>query len=112
MKRLLAAAIIGLMTHGTAAAADGKGKYTVLGAGTTSCATWSRERKADSPQSRSLMSWVHGYISAYNAYVSKKENIFDKLDIAIVVDWVDSHCLYHVNNDLHSTADALIESFK
>ncbi len=63
MKTLIAAAAIALAAAGTAAAADAKGNYAVIGLGANTCADYTSAPK----EVASIVGvWVQGYMTALN----------------------------------------------
>lgn len=112
MKRLLLAALIGLVLGGPGWAKDDRGNYIIVGAGALSCSVWSEKRAKENLESRLLMAWVHGYVSSHNEYVEGVANVIEGVGIASLNAWLDGHCREHPLINLHIAAEALIDHFE
>lgn len=77
MRRYLFALIAGLSISAAAVAADKSGSYTTFGAGNKTCESWLKEREKGEPRAWQLQQWLLGYVSAYNNWVHKGQNVAD-----------------------------------
>jgi hypothetical protein len=68
---------------------------TIIGFGTASCGEWTSARAATDPKTVILMSWVGGYLSAYNVIGivrGKFDNITGGVDGEGLWAWIDNYC--------------------
>ena len=106
----LALALLGaLATSGARLSALAQGaQYTTLAYGGIKCAEWTGVRASKPTDSAVYEAWILGFLSAYNAFVFKGENVaagtFDALR-----NMVDAHCKANPQDDLDSAAQALIK---
>ena len=106
-KRVLsgAALLFGFGHWAPAVAADAQGAYTALGEGTVSCANWISHRKAG--DWAPLGAWISGYLTAYNEFVWKGQNIADKSTLDEIDRWMDGYCATHPLSDLTAAVGQL-----
>ena len=87
-----------LMAGGYAAeAAEGRSQFMVLGAGFSSCESWTTDRSADGPSSRFKEQWVLGYVTAMNNWVLPADrgaarNLAEEAGPEGLFDWMDEYC--------------------
>ena len=83
--------------------------FVILGGGTESCGTWTKERRHRDLASYVLESWVLGYISAINVHVLKNsEDISAGTNNEGLLGWMDNYCQEHPLDEVRVAADALI----
>jgi hypothetical protein len=80
-----------------AEAADGRSQFMVLGAGFSSCESWTTDREADGPNSRFKEQWVLGYVTAMNNWVLPADrgaarNLAEEEGVEGLLDWMDDYC--------------------
>ena len=94
----LAVLCTALMAGGYAAeAAEGRSQFMVLGAGFSSCESWTTDRSADGPNSRFKEQWVLGYVTAMNNWVLPADrgaarNLAEAEGVEGLLDWMDEYC--------------------
>jgi len=81
----------------TAEAAEARSQFMVLGAGFSSCESWTTDRGADSPNSRFKEQWVLGYVTAMNNWVLPADrgaarNLAEEDGVEGLLDWMDDYC--------------------
>ena len=67
----------------------------IKGAGASSCGEWVEERKQDNKGFLITLSWIQGFISAYNAYIYSGKNpngVFGSADSKAIMVWMDNYC--------------------
>lgn len=98
MRRLaiafVAASLAGGVFAGTWAvrAADGAGNFAVKGVGLERCERFTAERAANSQTYWYFLSWLNGYLSAYNQYVPETYDITPRTSIANLASAFDVYC--------------------
>lgn len=91
---------------GPAQAAPGKdGSYRVLGAGASSCGTWTQDRAHNDFDD---VEWVLGYLSGFNGWGQGTPDASEGIDNNGVIAWVDNYCLEHPLNNIGDASAALI----
>ena len=108
MRKMLLAAIAGLLLHGDAAAADASGTYTIKGQGASSCGVWVENRRKDSWATLIDQTWIRGYLTAYNHYVYQGKDVSAGTDRLGVAGWVDKYCREHPIKTINDAAGELI----
>jgi hypothetical protein len=118
--------LLALLTLALCRGAEAKDGAIVRGSGYQSCGTWTKAQEhrqvgADGAMSLGVndidlamqISWVLGYLSAFNVYVHRyKES--GSADIATGVDfnglyvWIDNYCAAHPLDAIVTATDALI----
>jgi hypothetical protein len=87
-----------------------------VGYGEISCKLWTEERRTKSVMSLAYSAWVLGFVSGVNAIgILEFDESHDFLRTAVakgMIAWVDDHCIAHPNDNLDSTAFALIGALK
>lgn len=78
-------------------AAEGRSQFMVLGAGFSSCESWTTDRDADGPNSRFKEQWVLGYVTAMNNWVLPADrgaarNLAEENGADGLLDWMDDYC--------------------
>jgi hypothetical protein len=84
-------------------------EYTTLAYGGITCAAWMDVRSAKPNEAAVYEAWILGFLSAYNAFVFKGPNVAAGSDFDALRGMVDDHCKEHPQDDLDSTAQALIK---
>jgi hypothetical protein len=112
---LLSFAFVLFVTN--AFAASPKEYYSVLGVGISSCAYWtSVHADAANPEGSTMSvftssnqdSWLQGYITAYNHYVSSDGNVSGNSDFKGLEAWMTSYCQQNPLDNISTAADKLI----
>jgi hypothetical protein len=66
----------------------------LLGAGASSCGTWTADRSAKTANDD--VQWVLGFLSAYNTFgPDPSHNISHSTDVNGVLGWIDNYCREH-----------------
>jgi hypothetical protein len=88
---------------------------TVLGQGSTSCEKWTQARqgalRSDGPSKVDelmYLSWITGYISAYNNYVLSSGSIIGEIDISGLATLIDKACMGRPQITIDTATVALI----
>ena len=101
-----AALALGLAAGGAA----GQGaQYSTLAYGGITCATWTSVRSSKPNEAAVYEAWILGFLSAYNAFVYKGPNVAAGTDFDALRGMVDEHCKANPQEDLDSSAQALIK---
>jgi len=79
----------------------------VLGAGTLACSQWTA-RSRTAPDAYIMMSWVHGYVSAYNFLYWPSGDITAKTDSAGIAVSLDTYCAVHPTDTLGVATTSLL----
>jgi opacity protein-like surface antigen len=109
MKKLIIVAVLVCLT-GPASAADANGNYTLLGAGTASCGSWTETRRTNGYFQHS--GWVQGYLTAYNAMLPGVVDLTEGIDVAGIMGWMDNYCNKNPLNNMDDTAAALVKHLR
>lgn len=112
MRRVLFALIAGLAISAAAGAADKSGSYTAFGAGNNTCESWLKERGKGEPRAWQLQQWLLGYVSAYNNWVHKGQNVADGSNAKEMFAWVDEYCADRSRDMLATVVEELILDLK
>lgn len=79
---------------------------TVLGAGVTSCGTWTEHRQSDDMSAYMAdVNWVLGYLTAIND--ASDIDVSDGTDIAGLRAWIDNYCQANPLQPIYQAANAL-----
>lgn len=100
MRYLTRLAVLGaalLAGEYAAEAAEGRSQFMVLGAGFSSCESWTTDRNEDGPNSRFKEQWVLGYVTAMNNWVLPADrgaarNLAEEDGVEGLLDWMDDYC--------------------
>ena len=103
MKQIYLAVLILFAIVTPASALDKDTNYRVMGA--LSCGEWVKERKEDGWETVVTISWVSGYLTAYNLLAPDTYNILGNTDRESVYLWIDNYCQANPLNDL---SDAMV----
>jgi hypothetical protein len=79
----------------------------VLGAGTLACSQWTA-RSRISPDGHIMMSWVQGYVSAYNFLYWPSGDITSQTDSAGIAVSLDNYCAVHPSDTLGVATTSLL----
>jgi hypothetical protein len=120
------ACLLALLTLALCRGAEAKVGVVIRGEGYRSCGTWTKaqeHRQVGAEGAMSLgpndialamqISWVLGYLSAFNVYVQRDKES-ENADIATGVDfsglyvWIDNYCAAHPLDTILTATDALI----
>lgn len=100
------------MLSSNAWAADADGAYVSFGVGNSSCSGWATARKADDVRTVQYKEWLLGYLSAYNNWVHKGQNIAAGKDNAALLAWIDTYCGEHGADPLVQAVESLMLDLK
>ena len=89
------------------AAAD-RPTRSVVGQGATSCGAWTEERRSSPLVAMGTVSWLLGFVSAYNAYVAKDGRVQGDADPDALTAWLDNYCISHPLDDIDTATRVLI----
>jgi hypothetical protein len=103
-----AAVALALATTGAGHGASAQ-QYTTLAYGGIKCADWTGVRSSKPAEAAVYEAWILGFISAYNAFIYKGPNVAAGTDFDALRGMVDDHCKAHPQDDLDSSAQALIK---
>jgi len=73
-----------------ATAADKDGRYSAQGK--SSCGEWVKNRSVGKWPALTMETWISGFITAYNIYVSDVHSIIGNTDKESVHLWMDKYC--------------------
>ncbi len=107
-RRILFALIAGLSISAAAVAADKSGSYTTFGAGNNTCESWMTERGKGEPRAWQLQQWLLGYVSAYNNWVHKGQNVANGTNAKEMFAWIDKYCADRPRDMLATVVEELI----
>jgi hypothetical protein len=97
-----------LAVPGAALAADAKGNYVILGAGTYKCSQWVDARRIETPDVVEMESWLMGYITATNAWRSNTTSVSGAMIPAQLYGWMDGYCKDNLQETLGNAASQLV----
>jgi hypothetical protein len=103
-----AAVALALATSGVGHGAAAQ-QYTTLAYGGIKCADWTSARSSKPADAAVYEAWILGFISAYNAFIYKGPNVAAGTDFDVLRGMVDDHCKTNPQDDLDSSAQALIK---
>lgn len=102
---LFALALLAL--PGLASAADDKGQFQILGAGSRPCSEYS----AASPQSKQFVeTWFAGYITAMNRSTSQTYNLVGNATVEQMHEWLANYCRNNPQNLIAIAVHAMLEA--
>ena len=109
MKRIIFAALVGVLVSGPAAAKNPQGEFQILGYGVKTCGFWLIERrKSKSSEALSMVTWITGFISAVNLYVEGKKDFTSGTDLVGLSAWIDNYCQEKPHEELAKASAELI----
>jgi hypothetical protein len=104
---VIAAALLVVQNH-----AIGK-TVMILGTGNESCGTWLQNRAAQSYAEAAQLSWVGGYVTAFNNYAEHQSgNVSAGTDVDGVYSWIDAYCQANPLDNLFRASGALIRELE
>ena len=117
MKRIAQAVLwVTLTIPGTAFAADPRGNFAVIGTGDVACAEYTTEQStggADQFLAEAEVSWVQGFLTAYNVYVPTVDgDITSTTTAGAVKGWLSSYCARHPLYKIVIAATELVAELK
>ncbi len=112
LKTVMMALFTAMLISSVSWAADKDGAYVSFGVGTRSCAGWVTARKADDIRAVQYQEWLLGYLSAYNNWVHKGQNIAGKTDKKGLLAWIDNYCRGNGADSLAQAAENLMLDLK
>ena len=108
-----ALALAGLIfTQAEAAPSPRPATYSVWGVGVSSCGNWTDTSPAANSTKFLMLSWLQGYLSAYNNYVDHGGNVAKGTDIPGIIAWMDNYCHAHPLDNVATASDALMQALK
>ena len=127
-KILFAFFFIFLATH--AQAEDMAGHYEVLGVGNATCKDYLIQRNPnpyeqmyadplnhdsgtqalDAHLDREYLSWMYGYLSAFNQWVRDTYSVRAGVTVEELRNWVTQYCLSHRDTRFHSAVEAFVDT--
>ena len=127
-RTLIALFFVFLATH--AQAEDVAGHYEVLGVGNKTCNDYLIQRNpsayeqmyadplnhGSSPQTfdaqldREYLSWMYGYLSAFDQWVRDTYSVRAGVSVEELRDWITQYCLSHRNTKFHSAVEAFVDA--
>ncbi|HUE11920.1 MAG TPA: hypothetical protein VMQ54_13305 [Steroidobacteraceae bacterium] len=85
----------------------------IIGTGNESCGTWLQNRGSQSYAEASQLSWLAGYVTAFNNYAEHQSgNISDGTDADGLFSWVDAYCQANPLDNLFRASGALIRELE
>jgi len=84
-------------------------QYTTLAYGGIKCPVWTSARSSKPTDAAVYEAWILGFLSAYNAFIYKGPNVAAGTDFDTLRTMVDAHCKANPQDDLDSSAQALIK---
>ncbi len=112
MKAALPALFIAMLMSSNSWAADKDGAYVSFGVGTSSCTGWTTARAADDVRTVQYQEWLLGYISAYNNWVHKGQNVAGNMDKKGIFAWINNYCRENGADLLAQAAENLMLDLK
>jgi hypothetical protein len=110
MRKLAVGVVLGaIMVCAPSIASDRAGTYVAVGPGFSSCGAW---LQSGVDFRFEYVSWVEGFVSAYNEFVWGGKNIMDSTDSAGMEAWLNSYCAAHPVDSVAQAANAFIEEMK
>ena len=104
---LIAAALLSSSAH---ALGD---TVRVIGKGNESCGSWLQNRGAQSYAEGAQLSWVTGYVTAFNNYADHRSgDISGGTDADGLFSWIDAYCQGHPLDNLFRASGALIRELE
>jgi hypothetical protein len=83
--------------------------YAGIGAGTSTCGSWSANRRSKSQLWYSQGNWVLGFLSGVGFIgIQNGYNPLHGLDAGAVSSWLDNYCQAHPLEPLAAAAEALV----
>jgi hypothetical protein len=101
-----------LFSAGVANAADSHGGFATYGAGATSCGEHTRFVRAHSDHEQADVTWVLGFLTAYNLYGWKGDDVASHTDGDAVQQWLGNYCASHPLDYVSDAAQQLIAEFR
>jgi hypothetical protein len=72
------------------------GAYILIGSGTSSCGTWTADRRApDGPPALLDEQWVMGFLSGIGYVGQQQDDPLRGIDAEAVFAWIDNYCRDH-----------------
>ena len=114
MKRIILAALVGVLVSGPVWGADSKGGYQIYGPGTESCGFWTESRKGAANVSRYHLSaaWVLGFLTASNLLSPGAYDITKGVGNEGLFAWIDNYCSQNPLKSISYAAASLIRHLK
>lgn len=97
---------------GQSALADDEGRYAVKGAGAATCATFARELNEQSTEARLMLSWVAGYLSAYNRLSPETFDMVSWQSDGLMATSLQTYCAQNPEDPLHAVVEAMMIELK
>lgn len=86
------------------------GAQAAMVRGFSSCKDWLEERQKDDADAEE--SWVMGYLSGANVWMSSKKDILKMMEPKQVHTWIDGYCRSNTGGDTADAAEALVRDLQ
>jgi hypothetical protein len=110
VKRLLPVVLIAVLFPLNSFAADKDKNFAVKGLAAASCATFVAERDKQSPTYNEALSWLTGYISAYNYLTPDTYDVAPWQNAELLSFILAAHCKQHPEESFFLASNKLINS--
>lgn len=109
MKLTIALVIMLLVMPMTAYGADKHGRLFVFHPGSQSCRSYAdaRKQQENSREMVAFITWLHGYLTAYNHLISDTYNIGGGSRGLDLREWLDNYCKENPRKSFYQAAAAL-----
>ena len=107
MKRT-AVLLVGLVLAGSVLAVDENGAYGIMGIGNDRCGEYVSKVDEHKGIDALFTSWLNGYMTAFNRYVSNTFNIKGNSDVADLRKWLYGYCQENPSKYFEDATSALI----
>ncbi|MDH3309572.1 MAG: HdeA family protein [Gammaproteobacteria bacterium] len=113
MKSSVIVLFVSLFSPTTAIAADSDERYSNYGSGTQSCETYVKARE-DSRNGEErielvFLTWLNGFLSAHNYYVTNTYDIKGTTDNEALLVWLENYCKQNPRKSFSSAVAALAD---
>jgi hypothetical protein len=83
------------------------GQFENLGIGNDSCGQWTQTRREVGYRWQAYMSWVQGFLTAYNVFTEGTHDVTRGVDSDGLAGWIDNYCQQHPLDNLAAAAQQL-----
>ena len=95
-----------------AGAADGKGLFSIRGAGLLKCEAFVRERATGSPAYQMMGGWLDGYVTALNELSPQTYDSLPHVSTELLTVLLARHCNTHLDDRLFAVTRALLAGLR
>jgi len=106
------AAALATLGAGAAGAADAEGRFRIMGSGNLQCGQWLNDHRENNTSAAQSEMWIAGYLTAYNQFMHKEQDVTAPYDGNFVLDWIDGYCRQQPGNPLILAARSLLEELR